>query len=157
MKGGGSWAEHAASGRSGLPCTVRLGGCAVCWGPCTIPSWGCAMPWGPRTIPSWGSAMPWGPCATLPWDYDIPSAPHLGCPENMGQLNRVRVLGRVRLEPVGDEHRPGGSTKARGAESLQPGRACCGLWFGTSASVPHFPLLLMLSQKLCGHEKPPPL
>lgn len=60
--------------------------------------------------------MPWGPCATLPWDYDVPAAPHLGCPENMGQLNRVRVFGRVRLEPVGDEHRPGGSMKARWAE-----------------------------------------
>jgi len=87
---------------SGKPGTVRLGGCA--------------MPWGPYTFPPQGCAMPWGPCATLPWGYDIPDAPHLGCPENMGQLNRVKVFARVRLEPVGDEHRTGGSTKVRGAE-----------------------------------------
>lgn len=62
-------------------------------------------------------ALRWGPCATLPWGYDVPAAPHLGRPENTGQLNRVNACGRVRLEPVGDEHRPGGSTKALGAES----------------------------------------
>lgn len=73
---------------------------------------------------------------------DIPAAHHLGCPENMRQLNRVKVFGRVRPE-LGTEF---------AALSTH-----CGLWFGTSATVPHFSLLLVLSQQLCGHEDPPPL
>lgn len=81
--------------------------------------WGFSRDWcsgKPGTVRLGGCVMPWGPCATLPWGYDVPAAPHLGCPENTGQLNRVKVFGGVRLEPVGDERRAGGSTKALAAE-----------------------------------------
>lgn len=81
--------------------------------------WGFSRDWcsgKPGTVRLGGCVMPWGPCATLPRGYDVPAAPHLRCPENMGQLNRVKVFGGVRLEPVGDERRAGGSTKALGAE-----------------------------------------
>lgn len=81
--------------------------------------WGFGWGWcsrKPGIVRLGGCAMHWGPCAILPWGYDIPAAPYLGCLENMGQPNKVKVFVRVRLEPMGDEHRPGGSTMALGAE-----------------------------------------